>query len=215
MKIVIAGCGRVGAFLAGRMSMEGHDISVIDKDTAAFDRLGNNFTGTIVKGFVFDGEAIKKAGIEKADVFISVTSGDNSNIVSAFIAKDIFKVPKVVARIYEPRRAEIYRRLGIPTVSSVIWASNEIMTLVTHGEVVRDATFGDGEVQIVRFEIPLRLVGRIADDLSAPGEAQVVSIIRSGKAFIPTRGTVMEEYDLVEMAVLTTALPRIKKMLEP
>lgn len=215
MKVIVAGCGRVGSSLANRLSMEGHDVAVIDKDPTSFERLGKTFKGATVKGFVFDGEALKKAGIERADAFISVTSGDNSNVVSATIAKDIYRVPKVVARIYEPRRAEIYRRLGIPTVSSVTWASNEILTLVLHTEITTEATFGDGEVQLARIEIPPRLVGRSVDDISIPGEILVATIVRGGKSFIPTGGAVFQEHDLVELVVLTTALPKLKKMLAP
>lgn len=215
MKVVIAGCGRVGAMLATKFSMDGHDVAVIDKDPSSFERLGKTFKGTTVKGFVFDGEALRKAGIERADAFASVTSGDNSNMVSATIAKDIYKVPKVVARIYEPRRAEIYRRLGIATVSSVTWASNEILTLMLHAELTREVTFGDGEVQLTRVEIPHRLVGRTVDDISIPGEVLAVAIVRGGKSFIPTRGAIFQEHDILELAVLTTAMPRLKKMLTP
>lgn len=215
MKVLIAGCGRVGAYLAGRLSMEGHDVAVIDKDPTAFERLGKAFKGITVRGFVFDGEALKKAGIERADAFASVTSGDNSNIVSATIAKDIYKVPKVVARIYEPRRAEIYRRLGIPTVSPVTWASNELLTLMLHAELTREVTFGDGEIQLTKVEIPHRFIGRTVDDISIPGEILGVAIIRGGKSFIPTSGAIFQEHDIIELAVLTTSIPKLKKMLAP
>lgn len=215
MKVIVAGCGRVGSSLANRLSMEGHDVAVVDKDPTSFERLGKTFKGITVKGFVFDGEALKKAGIERADAFISVTSGDNSNVVAATIAKDIYRVPKVVARIYEPRRADIYRRLGIPTVSSVTWASNEILTLVLHTEITTEATFGDGEVQLARIEIPPRLVGRTVDDISIPGEILISAIVRGGKSFIPTAGAVFQEHDLVKLVVLTTALPKLKRMLAP
>ncbi|MFZ3062750.1 MAG: NAD-binding protein [Actinomycetota bacterium] len=215
MKVIVAGCGRVGSSLANRLSMEGHDVAVVDKDPTSFERLGKTFKGITVKGFVFDGEALKKAGIERADAFISVTSGDNSNVVAATIAKDIYRVPKVVARIYEPRRAEIYRRLGIPTVSTVTWASNEILTLVLHTEITTEATFGDGEVQLARIEIPPRLVGRTVDDISIPGEILISAIVRGGKSFIPTAGAVFQEHDLVKLVVLTTALPKLKRMLAP
>lgn len=215
MKIIVAGCGRVGASLAKRLSLEGHDVTVVDKDPTAFERLGKNFNGATVKGYVFDGEALKKAGVDRADVFVSVTSGDNSNVVSATIAKDIYKVPKVVARIYEPRRAEIYRRFGIPTVSSVTWATNEIHMLLTHAEVIRDATLGNGEVQIVRREIPNRLAGRTIDELTVPGEIMVISIIRGGRAKIPSPGAILQEQDFIELAVLSTSMPKLKKLMSP
>lgn len=215
MKVIVAGCGRVGSALAKKLNLEGHEVSVIDKNTDTFERLGKTFKGKTIKGMVFDGEAMKKAGIEDCDVFVSVTSGDNSNVVSATIAKDVYKVPKVIARIYDPRRAEIYRRFGIPTVASVAWAANEIHTMITSTSVIRDASLGDGEVQITRIEVPQRMVGRVISELNVPGEILVVSIIRSGKAFIPTGEGTYQENDLVETAVLTTSLPRLKNMLTP
>jgi trk system potassium uptake protein TrkA len=212
MKAIVAGCGRVGALLAGRLTGEGHEVAVIDRDPLARERLGKNFQGTFVKGVIFDQQAVKKAGIEQADAFIAVSSGDNSNIVAALLAREVFKVPKVVARIFEPRRAQIYRRLGIPTVSSVSWASHEILTLVMHAQLEREVSFGDGEVQLARVEIGHRLAGRTPGDLTIPGEIQVVAVIRSGRSFIPGSGTVFAERDLLEVAVATTALPKLKKM---
>lgn len=213
MKVIIAGCGRVGSTLAKILSREGHDVAVVDKNPDSFDDLGKSFTGLTVEGMVFDGAALRKAGIDRADAFASVTSGDNSNIVSAMIAKDIFKVPKVVARIFDPRRAEIYRRLRIPTVSSVTWAANEIHTLLSHGDIIREATFGDGEVELTRIAISPLLAGRTVDDISVPGEVLVAAIVRGGKAFIPMSGEKFQENDIAEFSVLRTSVPRLKKML--
>jgi trk system potassium uptake protein TrkA len=213
VKVVIAGCGRVGAMLATKFSAEGHDVAVIDKDPLAFKRLGKGFQGTTVRGMVFDRDALEKAGTDRADAFIAVTSGDNSNVVSSTIARDIFRVPKVVARIFDPRRADIYRRLGIPTISSVSWAVNEIISIVLHSELVRELTLGDGEVQLLRLHVRHVLVGRNVDDISMPGEVKVVAIIRGGKSFIPTTGAAFHEGDLVECAVLTSAMPKFKRML--
>lgn len=215
MKIIIAGCGRVGATLAKKLSLEGHDVSVVDKNPDSFERLGKAFKGQTVKGMVFDGDSLKAAGIEKADAFLAVTSGDNSNVVSATIAKDVYRVPTVVARIYDPRRAEIYRRFGIPTVASVTWAANEILTLLTYTSMIRDISLGDGEVQITRTAIQPRLVGRSVGELTIPGEISVVAIMRGGKAFIPGPGDIFKEHDVVEIAVLTTSMSRLKKMLTP
>ena len=215
MKIIIAGCGRVGATIATKLSLEGHEISVIDKNTEAFESLGKNFKGQTIKGMAFDGDALKKAGIERADAFLSVTSGDNSNVVSATIAKDVYRVPKIVARIYDPRRAEIYRKFGIQTVSTVTWAANEILTLLTYTSIVRDISLGDGEVQITKAVIPPRLSGRTLNELSVPGEISVIAIIRSGKAYIPSSADAFKEYDVAEIAVLTTSMPKLKRMLTP
>lgn len=213
MKIIIAGCGRVGALLAGKFSAEGHDVSVIDKDPTAFKRLGKTFKGLTVRGLVFDKATLEKAGADRADAFVAVTSGDNSNVVSSTIARDIYRIPKVIARIFDPRRADIYRRLGIQTISSVLWAVNEIVSLTLHQQVVRDATLGDGEVQLVKTSAPPRLVGRTVDDISIPGEILVVAVVRAGQSFIPASGAAFHEGDIIELAVLTSAMPKFKNML--
>ncbi len=213
MKVIIAGCGRVGALLATRFSAEGHDVAVIDKDPAAFKRLGKAFKGTTVKGLVFDRDVLTKAGADMADAFVAVTSGDNSNVVSSTIARDIYRIPKVVARIFDPRRADIYRRLGIPTISSVSWAVNEIMSLVMHQALVRDTTLGDGEVQLVKLSVTQQLIGRRVEDISMPNEVLVVAIIRAGQSFIPATGATFREGDVLELAVLTSAMPKFKRMI--
>lgn len=215
MKVVIAGCGRVGALLANRLGAAGHEVAVIDKDRYAFERLGRNFSGKMAQGMVFDREALDAVEAERADAFVSVTSGDNSNIVSATIARDIFRIPIVVARIFDPRRADIYRRLGITTVSSVSWAANEIASLVLHQSLVRDEVLGDGEVQLVKMSVTPRLVGRTVDDLAAPGEIMVVAIVRGGKSFIPQSGAQFHPGDVIEIAVLQTAMPRLTDMTAP
>jgi trk system potassium uptake protein len=215
MKVIIAGCGRVGALLANKFSAENHEIAVIDRDPTAFLRLGRNFQGEMIPGLVFDRDALNAAGADRADAFVAVTSGDNSNVVSATIARDIFRIPKVVARIFDPRRADIYRRLGIPTVSSVSWASNEILSIVLHQDLVRDLTLGDGEVQLVKVSIPPRLIGRTVAELQIPGEMTVVAIVRGGMSFIPVDGSALRDGDIAELAVLTSSMPKFKKMLAP
>ena len=215
MKIVIGGCGRVGATLATRLSADGHDVTVIDKSAAALRRLGKGFRGNTERGMVFDLETLQRAGIDRADAFIAVTSGDNSNVVAATIARDEYRVPTVVARIYDPRRAEIYRRLGIQTVSSVSWAVAEVTSLVLYQHAVRDLSLGDGEVQVVRSSVPPRLVGRTVADLTAPGEIMVFAVVRAGASHIPSSHEVFREGDIIEAAVLTTALNRYEQMTAP
>lgn len=215
MRVIIGGCGRVGALLANQFAASGHDVVVIDKDARTFRRLGKGFAGETLKGMVFDRDVLEKAQIKVADAFVAVTSGDNSNVVSATIAREIYRVPKVVARIFDPRRAEIYRRLGIQTVSSVAWASNEIQSLVMHAHMVRDVSLGGGEVQLVRVSIPPRLAGRVVADLSGPGEIMPVAIVRAGSSFMPTSHEVLHEGDIVEIAVLTSAMNRLEGMTNP
>jgi trk system potassium uptake protein TrkA len=213
MRVIIVGCGRVGALVANRLSQEGHDVVIIDKDPMAFERLGKAFRGQKIEGVGFDKDVLKQAIIEKADAFASITSGDNTNIVCAVIAKDIFRVPIVVARIFDPLRAEIYRRLGVPTVSAVAWASNQIRDLICHRDISSRVSLGNGEVEILEIGASSRLAGKKVADLSILGEIQVVAITRLGKAFIPTMATTFNENDNIEIAVLNSAMPKLEKML--
>jgi trk system potassium uptake protein len=215
VKVIIGGCGRVGAMLATKLSAEGHDIVVIDKYPQAFGRLGKSFSGTTLRGMVFDKGVLDEAGADRTDAYIAVTSGDNSNVVSATIAREFYRIPKVVARIFDPRRAEIYRRLGIQTVSSVSWATNEIVSLVMFQHLVRDVSMGGGEVQLVKVSIPPRLGGRTVNDLSSPGEILPVAIVRAGASFIPTSHEPLHEGDVLEAAVLTVAMNRFESMTNP
>lgn len=215
MRIIIAGCGRVGALLATHLSLEGNDIAVIDHDPAVFVRLGAGFSGTTHTGKVFDRATLEAADIEHADAFCAVTSGDNSNLVAAKIAKEIFRVPRVVARIYEPRRAEIYRRLGIPAVSSVAWSANEILSILLHPEVTRDISFGDGEVVLVSVEVPPRLEGRSIDDIAVPGEIVPVAVVRSGRSHLAVSGTCVRAGDILHVAVTATSSERFAQMMVP
>jgi trk system potassium uptake protein TrkA len=215
VKVIIGGCGRVGAQLAIKLTREGHEVVVIDKDAMAFRRLGTGFTGTTLRGMVFDRDVLEKAGTDRADAYVAVTSGDNSNVVSATIAREIFRVPKVVARIFDPRRAEIYRRLGIQTVSSVTWAANEISSLVLYPHLVRDVSLGDGEVQLVKISVPPRIVGRTIADITMTGEAMPFAIVRAGKSFIPASHETLHDADVVEVAVLTSAMDRFQNLMNP
>jgi trk system potassium uptake protein len=215
VRVIIGGCGRVGAMLATKLSFEGHEVVVIDKDPLAFRRLGKSFKGTTLRGMVFDKKVLEKAGADRSDAYVAVTSGDNSNVVSATIAREIHRVPKVVARIFDPRRAEIYRRLGIQTVSSVSWAANEISSLVLFQHIVRDVALGGGEVQVIRASVPPRLVGRTINDLTAPGEIMPFAIVRAGASMIPASHEAFRDGDIVEAAVLTSALSKFQQMTNP
>lgn len=215
MRVIIAGCGRVGALLASRFEAGGHEIVVIDKDPAAFGQLPRSFKGTTLRGIVFDKEVLDKAGADRADAFVAVTSGDNSNVVVATVARDIYRIPTVVARIFDPRRAEIYRRLGVVTVSSVSWATNEIMSLVMHPSLLRDVSLGDGEVSLVRIAIAPRLAGRTVEDLQVPGQIMPVAIVRGGGSFIPASGEQFAVGDVLEVAVLTSAMDLFERLLHP
>ena len=213
MHIVVMGCGRVGAGIADRLDSEGHSVIVIDKNAKALRRLSRRFSGRFIHGIGFSRSVLEDAGIKEADAFIAVTSGDNSNIVGARTARDEFRVPMVVARIYDPRRADIYRDLGIPTVATVRWTVNEIHQLLFHKDLQPDQTFGNGETILTRSTIPAYLTGRKVSEFNVEGEIQVVEITRGGRSIIPGGGSTLEAGDLLTFAVASTSLGRLRSFL--
>lgn len=215
MKVIIGGCGRVGALLSSRLYAAGHEVDIIDQRSEAFERLPRSFGGHTHLGKVFDKETLEAAGIDHADAFVAVTSGDNSNIIAAVVAKDEFRVPLVLCRIFDPRRAEIYRRLGIPAVSSVAWSVNEIASVLLHPGMTTEVTFGDGEARLVSAEVPPRLVGRTFAELERPGEVDVVAVVRAGRSMLPSGDSLLEEHDVVYVAVTDSALVHLERMLIP
>jgi trk system potassium uptake protein TrkA len=212
MHVVIMGCGRTGSRLARRLERQGHSVAVIDKDPASFHLLDVDFKGRAVEGIGFDSAVLVEAGIERADAFIAVSSGDNSNIVSSIIAKDVFHVPRVITRIYDPRRASIYRRFGIPTVAPVQWGVNKIFDLLFRERSFSRDTFGSGEVEMMEFELPSNLVGRRVSEFEVPGEVHVAAIERLGAALLPVAGTTFQEGDTLSVLVLRHAMDKYKKM---
>jgi trk system potassium uptake protein TrkA len=212
MKVIIIGCGRVGEQLARLLVDEGHQVSVIDYDSSALDRLGPGFKGQRIVGVGFDRDVLMKAGIEQADAFAAASSSDNANIVAARIAHNIFHVPRVVARLFDPQRAEIYRRLGMLTISSTTWGAERLREVLTCAELDPIISFGSGEVSLVNVDIPSHLVGRMVKDLTVPSEINIVSITRHGAAFIPTLGSQFKEGDVLQVAILASALERFKTL---
>lgn len=212
MHVVIMGCGRAGTRLARRLDRDGHSVAVVDKDPTAFHLLGLDFKGRTVTGIGFDSSTLIEAGVERADAFIAVSSGDNSNIVSAIVAKDVFHVPKVITRIYDPRRAQIYRRMGIPTVAPVTWGANKLMDLLFLENTHTRDTFGNGEVELMELRVPEVISGREVRDFEAQGEIQIASIERLGAAFMPVAGTRLETDDIVNAVVLRESMEKFRRM---
>jgi len=213
MKVIIMGCGRIGSQVSELMSAQKHDVTVIDHDSNAVDRLGPNFKGRIVHGLGFDRNVLIEAGIEQADAFVTASSSDNANIVAARIARNIFRVPRVVARLYDPHRAEVYRRLGLTTISSTNWGAERIYQILSHTDLDVLYTFGRSEVSLVVVEVPPQLIGKNVAQLSVAGEITVVSITRHDQAFIPVYGTEFKEGDLIHLSVLSSAMNRLEEML--
>jgi len=214
MRVVIIGCGRVGAGLAAGLAASGAVVAVIDKDPKAFERLGEEFKGQTVEGIGFDRDVLERAGVARADAVVAVTSGDNSNVVTARVARDVYRVPRVIARIHDPRRAALYEELGIVTVSSTDWALRKIRDYLEHRTLKEESTFGRGEVSLLRLELPQHLVDRSVADVEGQDEGlRVVSVTRRGGAFVPGPATVLAEGDVVRLAVGPDGRDRLDTLL--
>ena len=200
--VVILGCGRVGSTLARSLAKRGHSVAVIDQVATAFDRLGEDFPGQRVTGVGFDRDTLKEAGIEKADAFAAVSSGDNSNILSARVARETFGVEHVVARIYDPKRAEVYERLGIPTVATVPWTSSRLLKSVlgeTTAEAWRDPS---GAVALVAVAPHEGWVGKTLTAFEEATGTRAALLTRFGTGQLPVASTVIQSGDILHM--LTT-----------
>lgn len=202
MHVIIAGCGRVGTELASNLERLGHSVTVVDKNPRSFERLKANFKGSKVTGFVFDREALEEAGIKEAGAFAAVTSGDNSNILSARVAKEHYRVPEVVARIYDPRRAQIYQRLGIQTVATVRWTTDQILRYLLPDEVPVEYTVDNGEVVVTALPAPPEVVGKHAYDLDVLGERRVIAVSRFGVPRVPDKEMTIQEGDIIHMSTV-------------
>ncbi|MGZ4639883.1 MAG: potassium channel family protein [Actinomycetes bacterium] len=199
MHFVIMGCGRVGSTLAHILEGQGHTVAVVDRDAEAFRRLGSTFHGKRVTGIGFDRDTLQEAGIEEAEAFAAVSSGDNSNILAARVARETFGVENVVARIYDPGRAEVYQRLGIPTVATVRWTADQmIRRLLPHGAEPewRDPS---GTVRLAEVEVDRRWVGERVSALEEAAGARVAFLTRFGEGLLPTHDTVLQDGDLVHV----------------
>jgi trk system potassium uptake protein TrkA len=213
MKVIIMGCGRVGEQVSQLMASEGHAVAVIDYDAEALARLGANFRGQRIKGIGFDRDVLIEAGIEHADAFAATSSSDTANIIAARIARNVFYVPRVIARLYDPRKAEIYQRLGLTTISSTTWGAERIHELMTHTNLDPMRSFGSGDVHLLEIETPASLIGRMVKNLNIAGEISVAAITRQGHAFIPLSGTELRAGDLIHLAVLASAMDRLEELL--
>lgn len=212
MQIIVVGCGRMGSGVARTLQVRKHGVTVIDKDRDAFAALGDQFAGRTVIGNALDQDLLLRAGITRTDGLASVTNSDEINLVVARLARQVFHVPKVIARVVEPRKAAIYERLGVHTIATTTWGVNRITNLLSHGDFEVQATIG-GDVDLITAEIAPRLAGRTIFHLTIPGEANVVAVTRGGRTFLPSTGTVVAAGDLVHLAVMTASADRVKELL--
>ncbi|AYY13423.1 TrkA family potassium uptake protein [Actinobacteria bacterium YIM 96077] len=197
MHVVIMGCGRVGSTLAHSMQARGHTVAVIDRDSDAFRRLRPGFEGATITGIGFDRDVLQAAGIGEASAFAAVSSGDNSNVISARVARETFGVDNVVARIYDPGRAEVYERLGIPTVATVRWAADQVLHRLLPDDIIPEWSDPSGAVQLAQIPASPAWAGTSVAELERSSGCRVAFLARSGRGMIPTSETVIEHDDRV------------------
>jgi trk system potassium uptake protein TrkA len=208
--VVVIGCGRVGTELAGALEQAGHTVAVVDKNARAFRRLPPNFAGKTVVGFGFDRDHLAEAGIDQAGAFASVTNGDNSNILCARIARETYGIEHVVARIYDPRRALIYQRLGIPTVATVAWTTDQVLRRLLPGESAHDWVDPTGKIGLVERVIPAKAVGKRVGKFNRPGQFWLTAVSRFGKAQIVSSDLVGQEGDMLVFVTDMDALDELQ-----
>ncbi|HEX4015743.1 MAG TPA: TrkA family potassium uptake protein [Frankiaceae bacterium] len=211
MHVVILGCGRVGSTLARSLIKRGHSVAVIDQLATAFDRLGEDFAGQTVTGVGFDRDTLIEAGIEKADAFAAVSSGDNSNILSARVARETFGIDHVVARIYDPRRAEVYERLGIPTVATVRWTADQIMRRLLPEGTTPEWTDQSGRIILAEVPVDASWIGHPVAKLEEAAGVRVACIIRFGEGMLVEPGTALQHGDTVHLLLVRAQVNDVER----
>ena len=214
MHVIVVGCGRVGSELAIALERDGHSVSVIDKNRNAFRRLPERWTGRAVVGFGFDRDHLEQAGIHEASALAAVTSGDNTNILTARIARETFEIASVVARIYDPRRAVIYQRLGIPTVATVSWTTDQVLRRLFPERSITDWTDPTGAVSLVERQLPDAWAGRKLGELDDGDRFRLVSLMRAGITRLATPGLVGQEGDVLHLVVQRAAVDVLEDRLK-
>jgi trk system potassium uptake protein len=207
--VIVVGCGRVGSGLAIGLIGQGHSVAVIDRSAKAFRRLPTDWPGEVVVGSGFDRDDLDRARAGEATALAAVTSGDNSNILTARIARETYEIPNVVARIYDPRRAQIYLRLGIPTVATVSWTIDQVRRRLLPGDPGIEWTDSTGTLSLVERELPDRWAGKRLADLSVPGTVTLVSVTRAGVTRLDVGALVGQDGDVLHLVVSDAALPAL------
>lgn len=214
MKVIVVGLGRMGRGLSLNLVKKGHRVTVIDSNPDAFEALGKNFNGLKVLGIGFDRDVLNEAKINQVDALVACTSSDAANVVIARIARNIFRVPRVIARLYDPRKADIYHRLGIQTISTTTWGIERATEILTYNHLDSVYEMGNGNVNLVCIEVPALLVGHTVNEVTVVGEINVVSINRRNRTFIPTLGAILEAEDILYVSVIVSASDKLKAMLD-
>jgi trk/ktr system potassium uptake protein len=211
--VVVVGCGRVGSELAVGLDRRGHSVVVVDKNQRAFRRLPEGWGGRTIVGLGFDRGVLSEAEIEQASALAAVTSGDNSNILTARIARETYQISNVVARIYDPRRAVIYQRLGIPTVATVTWTTDQVMRRLFPEESAIEWSDPTGELVLVERSMPEIWAGHRIDEIDLGPHATLVAVTRAGSARLDVKGLVGQEGDLLYVAVVKDALTDLDRQM--
>jgi trk system potassium uptake protein len=199
--VVIMGCGRVGSTLARSLEDRNHTVSIIDSNPDAFRRLGPSFGGTKVTGIGFDQGVLERAGIDGADAFAAVSSGDNSNIIAARVARESFGIQQVVARIYDPGRAEVYQRLGITTVATVKWTADQVLRRILPAGAEPDFRDPSGTIRLDQVPVNESWIGQRTVKFQEQSGSRIAWIDRLGEGMIPKRDTVIQEGDLLHLVM--------------
>jgi len=209
---VIMGCGRVGATLAQSLEHRGHSVAIIDQNSDAFRRLDANFSGKRVTGMGFDRETLAQAGVEDAFAFAAVSDGDNSNILAARVVRETYGVTNVVARIYDPHRAEIYQRLGIPTVATVRWTADQVLRRMLPMGATDEYRDASGQIIMAQVDVHPAWVGKPLAKLEAATGARVAFLTRYGDGVLPGVDAVLQENDVVHMLLQATELNKVERL---
>lgn len=212
MKVIIVGMGRMGLGLARSLVKKGSQVIAVDSDPTVLKKIVD-VPVRKVTGIGFDRTVLEEAKISAVDAVVACTSSDEANIVIAKVAKDIYHVPRVIARLYDYNKEETYRRIGIQVISATTWGTKRAMEMLAYHHLDNVLEIGNGNVDLVRIDLPLMFVGHTVATLTALGEIQVVSISREGKTFIPTSETVLEANDILYIALITSASLKLKSML--
>lgn len=213
MRTIIVGCGRMGSGLALKLASSGVDVTIVDTNPEAFRALGPDFKGKKIVGIGFDQDVLTEAKIMMVDSVVTCTNNDETNALIARIAQNTFRVPKVIARLYDAHKAEIYQSLGIQTISTTTWGIKRAAEILSYSELDNLISFGDGQVEIIRAEAPALLDHRTVKELSIIGEIQVVAIKRGNETLIPTLGTTIHAHDILYISVLSSAKSHLQSLL--
>lgn len=213
MKVIVVGCGKMGSGLALELIKKGHSVTVVGASADEFSMLGKGFKGETIVGVAFDKQILEQAGIERTDAIVACTKSDETNALIGRISRNTYRVPRVISRLYDPRKAEIYRSLGIQTISATEWGVSHAIELLSYDQLDVVTALGNGGVEIVRVDASEMLIGKKIADLTIVGECQVVAVSRQNQTFLPTLGTQLQKGDVVYFSVLGTSAKKLKHVL--